>query len=436
MQKKALFTRLQLRVLLMLVALLALAWGVFLLMGPKLIEQMYAGESFGFLNNVIRGQDRLDLAYYIKLGYFFMQKLTICWAALFLTLSVIFICIHSLGFLFTIYTAITTLVLLEIVLALLFFNPHLLKPIPQITPLFTALYYKAFDVIQFNPECSEYNPEFTYLLKPGSCTFSNVEFSNDYSINRAGLRDDEGSLNAPEVIVIGDSFAMGWGVDQDKSMTELLEKRLGMKVLNAAISSFGTVREVELLKTLDTSNLKYLIVQTCENDYGENEAYLANNNVLENATIEEYKARVQEVATRSRYFPGQLVLYSIQAFFDSSMKHASLERITPTKEYKAHTMLKLLSQLKSSDFNHAKLILVNFDDRKFSYGIEKSIEKQVKKEIYPEFIRNAKVVKTRDRIHDEKNYFVFDNHINSAGHVVIADILYEAISEDLNRREI
>jgi len=41
----------------------------------------------------------------------------------------------------------------------------------------------------------------------------------------------------------------------------VLEKNTNRKVLNAGISSFATVREMILLNRLDTSNLKYLIIQ-------------------------------------------------------------------------------------------------------------------------------------------------------------------------------
>jgi len=41
-----------------------------------------------------------------------------------------------------------------------------------------------------------------------------VEFTNEVRVNHLGVRDDEASLVAPDVIVIGDSHAMGWGVDQ------------------------------------------------------------------------------------------------------------------------------------------------------------------------------------------------------------------------------
>src|SRR6476469_4920448 len=63
------------------------------------------------------------------------------------------------------------------------------------------------DLIQFSPECAQYHVWLGYTLRPGTCTFSGPEFSTKLEMNSLGLRDDERSTHAPEVIVIGDSFA-------------------------------------------------------------------------------------------------------------------------------------------------------------------------------------------------------------------------------------
>ena len=74
------------------------------------------------------------------------------------------------------------------------------------------------------------------------------------------MRDDEESLKAPEVIVLGDSVAMGWGIEQNETMAQQIEAMAGLKVLNAGISSYGTVREMKLLNRLDLSRVKYLVI--------------------------------------------------------------------------------------------------------------------------------------------------------------------------------
>ena len=82
-------------------------------------------------------------------------------------------------------------------------------------------------------------------------------------MNRLGLRDDEASLRAPAVVVLGDSYAMGWGVAQDETIAEVIERETGLRALNAGIASYGTVREMRLLDRIDTSRLRYLVIQYC-----------------------------------------------------------------------------------------------------------------------------------------------------------------------------
>src|SRR5262247_1177276 len=66
---------------------------------------------------------------------------------------------------------------------------------------------------RFLAECGRYDPRLTYMLRFGGCHFTNVEFDTDIKVNSFGLRDDEDSLKDPEVIVLGDSQAMGFGVE-------------------------------------------------------------------------------------------------------------------------------------------------------------------------------------------------------------------------------
>ncbi len=161
---------------------------------------------------------------------------------------------------------------------LLFYqNYAFTSKVPYINKFLKKYYTAQFSIVQFNPDCSRYDSELTYTLKEGECIFKNKEFSTKYNINHLGLRDDEESLVKPEIIVLGDSYAMGWGVNQDQSFPSIIEKELGLKTLNAGISSYGTAREYLLFNKLDISNLKYLIIQYCSNDFLENQIFFMNS---------------------------------------------------------------------------------------------------------------------------------------------------------------
>jgi hypothetical protein len=155
---------------------------------------------------------------------------------------------------------------------LLINNSSVLKG-PLLTVFRKYYRYKDRKIIQYIEDCAKYDSELAYTLKPGKCHLKNREWEVEFSINSAGLRDDEESLFSPEIVVVGDSQAMGWGVSQDLTFSSLLENALGKPILNAAISSYGTARELKILERIDLSNLKFLIIQYSDNDYRENRTY-------------------------------------------------------------------------------------------------------------------------------------------------------------------
>ena len=124
-------------------------------------------------------------------------------------------------------------------------------------------------------------------------------------MNSLGVRDDEASLASPRIIVAGDSYAMGWGVDQEKTFAQLLEKETGTRVLNAGISSYGTAREMALLKRVDLSRLAFLIIQYSDNDYIENKGFVHFGRKLPILSEAEYQQIVSDHMWRTDYYFGK-----------------------------------------------------------------------------------------------------------------------------------
>jgi lysophospholipase L1-like esterase len=77
------------------------------------------------------------------------------------------------------------------------------------------------------------------------------EFSVDYRINNAGLRDREYTKEKPpgteRLLVFGDSFVEGWGVEAEQTVAKRLEQRLGrqrsVEVINFGVAGYGTDQE-------------------------------------------------------------------------------------------------------------------------------------------------------------------------------------------------
>ena len=125
-------------------------------------------------------------------------------------------------------------------------------------------------------DCYAYDEILLYRGKPNSeCRFSGLEFDTKVAHNSFGVRSLDSDLLSPSTIVIGDSHAMGWGVDQGERFSELLPLRF-QPVLNLAVSSYGTARELRLLDLYAAqfpdayTNVSLVILQYGVNDFGEN----------------------------------------------------------------------------------------------------------------------------------------------------------------------
>ncbi len=197
------------------------------------------------------------------------------------------------------------LILLEIVFIVYLKSSSFQNLIELPSFLKSYVTFKVADIIQNKEDCAKYDKELFYTLKPGNCIFNLAESSESYSINSLGVRDDENSLIQPEIIFLGDSFTMGWGVSNEETYVKILENNSKKKILNAGIASYGTAREMGLLKRIDTSKLNYLIVQYCPNDFEENLSYIQNGYKLNVSSEEKYNELVNLEKKKSEYFFGK-----------------------------------------------------------------------------------------------------------------------------------
>ena len=322
--------------------------------------------------------------------------------------------------------------------------PKLNEYIPYFKPVVREVYttYDR-DIIQFLPECARYDSTLSYTLKPGVCEFNNREFSTTYQINSFGFRDDERSLQSPEIILLGDSYTMGWGVDQDSSFAQLIEHATGLKTLNAGISSYGTARELLALARLDKSNLKYLIIQYNDGDYFENKSYVENNFTLNIMDEGSYESTLAEHIERKRYAPF-IYLRTFVSFYKNHLLHGITGYIimtaiaanedkatTPEQYFREHAFyfLELLSRIQNIQTN-VQLIVLRVEGRTtVQRNFESQLLQLIKEERYPEFIENTKIIYCADFL-TPKDYFMLDDHIKTTGHRKIATQLNRLILEE------
>src|SRR5574341_2581482 len=164
----------------------------------------------------------------------------------------------------------------EVGVWLFYWYPDLLNRLTEKSRLKKAIrtYYVERDmyVVQFQPDCAIYDPGLFYTLRPGTCRFKNREFDTTFRVSAQGFRDTVEEHQRPEIVVTGDSHAMGWGVAEGRTFSELLGRKLGVGIENIAVSSYATSREMIALERVHRSMWKGFVIVYSSNDVAENMA--------------------------------------------------------------------------------------------------------------------------------------------------------------------
>ena len=285
------------------------------------------------------------------------------------------------------------------------------------------LYYREFDqsIIQYEPEMAQYDSGQFYTLKPGNFQYENREFDNEFSVNSLGLRDDERSLQSPEIIVLGDSYSMGWGVDQDSTYAQLLERQLDRTVLNAGISSYGTAREFGMLNRINTDSLKILILQYCPNDLTENINYIKNNHRLSVSSEETWNQLVADKEEKKRYYPFKHLISLSRSLkrYNETTGHRPAQKKAEGKKFGAAEAF--LSIIRDSEkiANDVMIIVFNLEAEHVNNGFINLIKASLDKQFASSLHDRVSYIDLTGKL-DNSHRFVWDPHLNASGHKVIA----------------
>ncbi len=336
------------------------------------------------------------------------------------------------GILINIFMIIILLGILELFLFITLKYPAVHKMLPDFVTKISRRLYFNYDMnsIQYLPECARFDPHLGYTLKPGKCVFSDYEFSTKYTINSLGVRDTEEALNSPQIVVVGDSYAMGWGAKQDETFPKIIEAKTGLTVLNCSCSSYGTAREMMLLKKVKRDRLKYLIIQYCNNDYEENLSFLNNGNKLVTMSREKYAEHVKENRDIRKYYPGKYLwsaariisgnfnyLFKIGDYQQVEEKRYKLEK----DEVEAFLDVILTCGL---DFSGVQLMVFkanSFDPRDSRFV--NSLREKISSGRYPPFIKKMIIMDAGKYLNEKTDIFLLNGHYNQQGNRVIAEMI-------------
>lgn len=329
------------------------------------------------------------------------------------------------------FILVLTFLLLEGSLAFLLRHPGLTHGL-----LRTALqqYYLEYDRenLAYSPECAQFDKELGYKLRPGECQQKEREFDVTYNINSAGFRDDAASLS-PKVVVLGDSFALGWGVPQDKEFPERLQSKIGEPVLNTGVPSYGTARELASLADIDTSQLETLVIQYCQNDFDENQFAFNNPDHVTSITRPQYDFLTKVYGIANRYYIGKHTSMLLEILWNkltNKVRPDAKENAAKVEEYKdemgAKLFVALLSRL-PDDLKEKQIIVFEVNGyANNDSGFVDALRKEKCLTDRPEWMKKIQVLDLSGQLTADK-YYELDDHITAAGHEIIADDLAQAI---------
>ena len=322
-------------------------------------------------------------------------------------------------------TLLVCLLIVELSFYYLIRHPKILNHLPAYIQVKFHGIYVSNDMryIQYDENCAQYDNQLGYTLKYGTCIFSGTEFSNIVNVNRLGLRDDEQSLNSPEIVVLGDSYAMGWGVDENETFSSIIENKSGMKVLNAGIPSYGTVREFEILKRIDLGALKYLIIQYSPNDYLENKYFYDQGNAYITFSLAEFE-KWRDVHKRTTpYYKGKYTIILFKSIFSRfrSLFASKDDEISNIPDEESLFINVMEHYVQRMTLHGVKIIVFT------SYGDNLSISKT------RNLVSNSEILSSSDITvispdYKVSSYFVLDGHFSPEGHKLYADLLLKEIS--------
>ncbi len=300
-------------------------------------------------------------------------------------------------------------------------------------------YYLNHDrnIIQALPQCAVYDARLLYTPRPGGCRFSNREFATWLSVNAMGFRQTTQMEGPPRIAVLGDSHAMGWGVEDHETFASLIEQSLGEKVANLSVSSYDTARELIALSRSKLKEVRTIIIAYNHNDAGENTDYFLHG--PRQASIDDF--RVLQDQQRQPYRPMQLLKTIRPMQLLKTMVHMALENMrvrgegSPGEDYllqdlreEAATFLALLRRFEKELNNKTIIVLevneYNQNSPRFIQQVRTEFEKVRKSGVDMRFSLHTVDV---SQILSEQSYFVLDDHINAIGHAQVARVLVETI---------
>lgn len=295
--------------------------------------------------------------------------------------------------------------------------------------------YHGRAILQFEVGAIEYDEQLLYRPRDGVFHFNNYEFSTTIkSLN--GHRVNPYLQSQADVVILGDSFAQGWGVNDQDTVASVLTRDYGIKTLTYGVSSYNTARELfSFRRALSNGTLRrptHLVIFYCTNDYTENDYFL--NHGVKTYTADDFMTqtkRSEEYTSKRSLTVGPLMGH-IKSLRDGYQKWISTisreldygnlyDPDPPTTYAEQVRAFKAVLEVNIDILDGLKITVVSFKGwgGKDEFGSALAAVPQLAGSNSLNVIINP--VPDRD-------YFPLDGHMNEAGNRFLAGILASHIN--------
>jgi hypothetical protein len=260
--------------------------------------------------------------------------------------------------------------------------------------------------------CVEFDERLLYKPKIGECRFDSQEFKTTIGFDAEGRRAPS-RPSGPGIAVVGDSHAMGWGVNDGETFAVHLQKMMARPVYNLGVASYATFRELTrlersgLLGRVDT-----VVIQYCDNDLEENTATVGAHRRY---TREQFEAIFTGARQGSHALVTAWVIEALNGpLRDVPLLRAIKERISPSRpsfqDFRQHFDLiqRTLAEFPWLRDKRVILFYVNAYGRRFSNFGEVAAA------------RSGDAVEFVDLDVAPEYFLALDGHLNAAGHERVA----------------
>lgn len=131
---------------------------------------------------------------------------------------------------------------------------------------------------------TEFNETLGFKYKPNlNMAQKSIEYQVIFKTNAKGYRDTNKEKHLPNFVFLGDSFTVGYGVEENQTFVSLLENTSNLSILNMAVGGYEPLHVYQQIKYVlnNTSTKNIVYVTYLGNDIVNiNEWYVDYNNQL------------------------------------------------------------------------------------------------------------------------------------------------------------